>query len=383
MHVETFYYTSDQGWSVPNFPDLDSEQTFVVAFCGINFLEDQAPIKQLAAAYPKSVIVGCSTCGEVYNDQILERSITVAVARFEYSRVRLASAPILDFPDTYDAAESIVKELVAPDLKGVFLLSDGLKVVGNLMVKACTDHLPNSVMLGGGLAGDEGRFEKSWVIHKGKPKSQRMTAVGFYGDRVFFRTGAAGGYAPFGEEKIITRAQGSQLFELDGEPALQVYQREFNATPETLLQSALLHPLGMKSSSDDSQMLVRLMLAIDESQQSCLFAGDIRSGDRAYFMTSNADQVIQGAAEAAKMTIQTNDFPRMEAPSSLTIATSCISRKWYLQDRVAEELRATLGALPSTTKQVGFYSYGEICSTLGGQKTFQNQTMTIARIEEL
>lgn len=383
MHVETFCYKAGSGWSVPQFPDLDSEQTFVVVFFGTSFVQNTQPIDELVKAYPKSIIMGCSSCGEVYNDQLLEQGITVAVSRFEYSRLRFASAPILDFPDTYDAAESVVKELEAPDLKGVFILTDGLKVLGGLLVKACKDLLPHTVMLGGGLAGDDGGFVKTWVIHKGKMKSGRMTAVGFYGDRVFFRTGAFGGYDVFGEEKIVTRAEGSILYELNGEPALRVYQREFNATADTILAQALLHPLGLRKSATDPHTMVRLMVAIDEAQGACIYGGDIPSGARAHFMTSNADKVIEGAATAAEMTTQTNDFPKMEAPSSLTIATSCISRKWYLADRVAEELKASLVALPTTTKQVGFYSYGEIASTVDGHKAFQNQTMTIARIEEL
>jgi hypothetical protein len=383
MYVETFHYSPETGWSVEQFPNLDSEQTFVLAFCGLNFVEDQKPIQDLIKAYPKSLILGCTSCGEVFNDQLLDHCITVAVARFEYSQLRLASARILDFSDTYDAAVSVVEDLAAPDLKGIFILVDGMAVVGNMMVQAFLDKLPVEVMLGGGLAGDDGLFKKSWVIHKGKLRSQRITAVGFYGERVFFRTGSFGGYEAFGDEKIITKAQGSALLELNGEPALQVYQREFNATPENLLKMALLHPLGIKAHTNDPHTLVRLMLAIDEDAQSCIFAGHIPNGQRAYFMMSDANKVIRGAGTAAAMTTQTNEFPKMEAPSSLTVATSCISRKWYLAGRASEELKASLGALPSTTKQIGFYSYGEISSTLDGRKAFQNQTMTVVRIEEM
>ena len=32
MQLETFTYTSDKGWSVKSFPELDSEQTLVLIF---------------------------------------------------------------------------------------------------------------------------------------------------------------------------------------------------------------------------------------------------------------------------------------------------------------------------------------------------------------
>ncbi len=49
----------------------------------------------------------------------------------------------------------------------------------------------------------------------------------------------------------------------------------------------------------------------------------------------------------------------------LSIAISCIGRRMVLRERTAEELKASLGALPPNAHQVGFYSYGEI-SPSGG-----------------
>ena len=42
----------------------------------------------------------------------------------------------------------------------------------------------------------------------------------FYGDRVVFGHGSAGGWDPFGPRRLVTRSKGNILYELDGKPAL-------------------------------------------------------------------------------------------------------------------------------------------------------------------
>ena len=49
---------------------------------------------------------------------------------------------------------------------------------------------------------------------------------------------------------------------------------------------------------------------------------------------------------------------------------------------VEEEVEATLGALPQSTQQIGFYSYGEISPYANGRCDLHNQTMTLTTISE-
>ncbi len=53
------------------------------------------------------------------------------------------------------------------------------------------------------------------------------------------------------------------------------------------------------------------------------------------------------------------------------------------QDRAAEEeLEAVLEALPAGTRQIGFYSYGELAPNPGGSCDLHNQAMTLTVIYE-
>lgn len=61
---------------------------------------------------------------------------------------------------------------------------------------------------------------------------------------------------------------------------------------------------------------------------------------------------------------------------TLSVAISCVGRRLVLGERTEEELEATLDVLPSDTRQIGFYSYGELSPLATGTCELHNQTMT-------
>ena len=53
-----------------------------------------------------------------------------------------------------------------------------------------------------------------------------------------------------------------------------------------------------------------------------------------------------------------------------------------LGERTDEELEATLAMLPPGSRQIGFYSYGELCPYGDGPCDLHNQTMTLTTLSE-
>jgi hypothetical protein len=95
-------------------------------------------------------------------------------------------------------------------------------------------------------------------------------------------------------------------------------------------------------------------------------------------MKANFDRLVQGACDAATMSLRGDGTQG----ATLSIAISCVGRRLVLGQRVEEETEATLDALPPTTRQVGFYSYGEISPYAGGTCDLHNQTMTLTTLAE-
>jgi hypothetical protein len=247
-------------------------------------------------------------------------------------------------------------------------------------VRGLNAILPSSVVVTGGLAGDGDRFERTWVIRDGIPHSGFVSAIGFYGERLRIGYGSKGGWDIFGPERLVTRAERSILYELDGKPALELYKKYLGDRAAGLPATALLFPLALRADSSDEKRIVRTILAVDETTQSMTFAGDIPQGYLAQLMKANFDRLVDGAAGAALMVRE----HQQEAPADpvLAIAISCVGRRLVLGEHTEDELEATLDGLPEGTQQIGFYSYGEIAPYGTGHCDLHNQTMTLTTISE-
>lgn len=372
MQCETFRHVSGEGWSCDSFPGLDSEQTLVLVFGASRTENLEGLIGELRVAYPRSVLAGCSTAGEIFGDEVFDESLSVAVVRFEHTRLRLVSTLV---EEGCDAGEALAGALIDDDLRSVFVLAAGLAVNGTQLAKAFNASLPEDVTVTGGLAGDGADFEKTWVIENDVPVSNRITAVGFYGPQVRVGFGCQGGWDTFGPERRVTKSEGSKLFELDGKPALDVYKRYLGNLAEGLPGTGLLFPLSIQPKANEPE-LVRTILAVDHEENSMTFAGDIPEGSVARLMRSNLDRVIEGAANASSALLDVHHG------DVLSLAISCVGRRLILQHRTDEEIEGVLSNLPVGTQQVGFYSYGELAPWGHLNCGLYNQTMTLTVFSE-
>ena len=378
MEVHTLGFTQKKRWSTNNRPKIDSRRTLILLFGPSSFLDSDGPLDELLHDYPESVVMGCSTAGEILGTQIFDDSLSVAIMRFDHTELRMANATVGSAEEAFAAGQMIAQQLNGSGLKGIFVLSDGLHVNGSELVRGLNSQVPPSVVVTGGLAGDGDRFRRTWVVQDRKPKPGFVTAVGFYGDHIRIGHGSKGGWDRFGPERRVTKSKGNVLFELDGRPALQLYKEYLGDRAAGLPATGLLFPLALRADQGEAKSLVRTILAVDEREQSLTFAGDIPEGALAQLMKANFDRLVQGASEAATTTKLAGDG----CSSTLAVAISCVGRRLVLGERTEEETEATLDVLPPGTQQVGFYSYGEISPYATGTCDLHNQTMTLTTFRE-
>ncbi len=373
MQIEMLRFDG-RAWSKP-FPPIDSNRTLITVFGASSYANDPEPIRELTAAYPMSHIIGCSSAGEIYHETISDGSLAVAITRFDDTDLRGAVTTISS-ETSHQAGIELASRLAAPDLAAVFVLSDGLDVNGTDLVAGLNEGLPGTVITGG-LAGDGDRFEQTWTLVDDKPVPGFVTAVGFYGDRVHVGHGSQGGWDRFGPERMVTRSRDNVLYELDGEPALELYKSYLGELASGLPATGLLFPLALRAGPQDDKQLVRTILAVDESTQSLVFAGDIPEGNRAQLMQANFDRLVGGAETAAEAALIGDG-----AGPYLTLAISCVGRRLVLGERTEDELEAVAHVLLPDSHQIGFYSYGEMSPYTEGTCDLHNQTMTLTVVAE-
>jgi hypothetical protein len=377
MKVSAFCYEAGKGWSVETFPALDSERTLVLAFGAAEYFDDPAPIAELYGAYPASTILGCSTAGEIASRRVNDDSISVAVIRLEHTRLVAAATRVESRDASFVAGEYLARQFETDGLRGVLVLADGLNVNGSQLVDGLS-YFPSHIPVMGGLAADDERFARTWVLHDGRPRTNMATAVGFYGERFQVSHGARGGWESFGPERIVTRSEGNVLYELDGRPALALYKDYLGELASGLPSTGLLYPLCIRRHHGDTKHLVRTILGVDETSQSMLFAGDLPRGCIAQLMRATFDKLVGGAVEAASLA---QAHAHASGPLA-ALAVSCVGRRLVLGEHVEDETEALLQHLPAGTQQFGFYGYGGISPYSTGSCDLHNQTMMLTLLSE-
>lgn len=380
MKVETLQYTVENGWSIPTFPDLDSESTLLFVFCAPEFFNDQTQIKRLAKQYPKSKMIGCSTAGEIYGASVLDNSISVAIAKFEKTQLKLITSTLENGKDSFQVGEEISKNLDDKNLAGIFVLSEGLKINGSELVRGLNAIDKKDIVITGGLSGDGANFKETFVIKNGEFQPGYVVAVGFYGDQIRIGHGSKGGWDIFGVERRITRSTNNILYELDGKPALELYKQYLGEKAKDLPASGLLFPLSIRKDATDQTRLVRTILSVDEKADSLIFAGDMPQGYLAQLMRANFDRLITGAKEASDLLVISGKMQK--DLTTLVVAVSCVGRKLLLGQRIEEETNSAIETFPKSAQMVGFYSYGEISPYATGNCDLHNQTMTLTSFSE-
>lgn len=336
--------------------------------------------KKVRASFPDAIISGCSTAGEIYGTQVNDRSLVCNAIKFDQTRIEQHSISLNENTDSKMAGAKLMAKFDPDGLKHVFVLSDGLNVNGTELVLGIRSALPKDVNVTGGLAGDGAAFKSTWVIdNDGIAKNNLIAAIGFYGENIQIGYGSLGGWDSFGIERSVTRSEKNVLYEIDKQPALQLYKSFLGEQAKDLPASGLLFPLSLRSESQD-EPLVRTILAVNEEEQSLTFAGDIPEGSFVKLMKANVNRLIEGAGRAAEVSVS----PLGKNKVQFAVLISCVGRKLVLKQLVEEEVESVRDVLGEQATLTGFYSYGEIAPFLKDAKCeLHNQTMTITTFSEV
>lgn len=349
----------------------------ITVFGSPEYFEDRTLGARLRKLFPESQIIGCSTAGEISESGFSEQSLIVSGVRFNNPNVKTFSAPLHGITDSFAAGARLGMRLVAPDLSGVFILGQGVGASGNRLVQGLRSKISQKVIVTGGLAATNEDFQKTYILANEVVAPDVLAAFGLYGKNLKLAYGAVGGWEPFAPIRTVTKAEGSTLFELDGEPALEVYKKYLGESARDLPQSALHFPFAIVRNADDRLGIVRSVIDVNEAEGSLILAADIWPQALVRLMHTQAQGLVHGAEQAARKAVQT-----ASDSDAFAILISDVGRKKLMGAEAPNEIAAVKGILKQSSL-TGFYSRGEISpQNSGGDCQLHNQTLTIARISE-
>ncbi|MGI9510279.1 MAG: FIST signal transduction protein [Geminicoccaceae bacterium] len=376
MKSETIVATSSSAWQASTRP---IRADLVFYFGSRETLEDGRLFTMLRDRYPMAVIAGCSTGGQIFDGDVANDIATGVVVQFDETEVKLSVQEISDSSASQACGRAIGRELTHADLAGVFVLSDGLGVNGSELVRGIVAEIGPHTPLSGGLAGDGVAFRQTLVSGNEPPKARMVAAVGFYGSRLQMRVGRGCGWAEFGPRRNITRAVENVLYELDGYPALDLYEHYLGAEAADLPSSGQNFPLKISVPRRPELDSVRNILSIDRQARTVTFAGDVPQGWTAQLMRGRSAMIVAGAAEAARQA-QTDSAEQ----NGLALLVSGIGRRQFLGQLAFDEIVAATAELRPGYQVLGFYSYGEIAAhAISRRSELHGQTMSITTITEV
>jgi hypothetical protein len=355
-----------------------SKTQLVLGFGGKEIISTQAVYESLKLKFPEAHVVLCSTAGEIINKRVNDNSVSVAAIELEKTAIHPVGVNIRDYENSYEAGKALIRLINFENLSYILIISDGSTVNGSELVRGINELVNNRVPVTGGLAGDGTNFQSTVVGLNEKPSCGNIVAIPFYGKHFVVSHASMGGWEIFGPERTVTRSVANQLFEIEGQKALDLYKTYLGPYADELPGSALLFPLGIIL-NDNEEPIVRTILSIDQETGSMVFAGDIPVGSKVRFMKANFDKLVDAATTAAGQA-----FQKLSAAPQLALLISCVGRKIILGKRTEEEVEAVANTFGSKTLLTGFYSYGEISPFNENAKCeLHNQTMTITTFDEL
>ena len=172
-------------------------------------------------------------------------------------------------------------------------------------------------------------------------------------------TSLSQGCGPIGEFHTITRAMNNYMFELDGEPALDVLKRDVGDVLARDLRRAagFIHAALPVAGSDTGDYVVRNLIGIDDSEGIVAIAENVEVGDRVMFVSRDPNAAVR---DFRSMLDKLASRAAGKAKAALFI--SCIARGPNMFGARGTELkmiRDAVGKIPL----VGIYANGEISNS--------------------
>jgi len=186
------------------------------------------------------------------------------------------------------------------------------------------------------------------------------------------------GWTPVGASHVVTKARGNLLLELDGRPALEVYQRYLGASDDAG-ESFVHHPWAVFETSGEDFYL-RAGRGKGDIPGSIVTAGHVPIGATVRLTEYRRDRVVEAAAKAA--TDATMRWGTGEPAAAIVF--TCSARKTVLGTWTPREVDALRATLSPSTPIVGYYAFSELAPLAAGHasRIHNNSFVTLLLGEE-
>jgi len=348
-----------------------------LAFVFLTELEEiDAVTKMLDAA--GIAVFGAST-SEKFTDQGLEPEGIVALlldmnpANFKIVLKDFTSATVYESACEVGALGK--KNFAHP----AFIISAAdIKITAEDIIKGLLVNAGNNVTVAGGMAGEAVNFTGTVFTNNVKTNSGLLSLI-LDEDKIDVKGMAVSGWKAVGTEKKITKCEGSWIYTIDNEPAMNLIKKFLGKeivsgnTSKGLIPLDINFPIQIQRESGKAMM--RPFLLWNTEDQSIMVGGPVKEGSLFRFSLPPDLEVIDSVIESS-MALKENELPDADA----MLIFSCIGRLSSLGPMSSSELD---GLTATWNKPMaGFFSLGEFGKLDDSRPEFHGTTVSWVALKE-
>ncbi|MEY8216164.1 MAG: FIST N-terminal domain-containing protein, partial [Colwellia sp.] len=339
-----------------------NNEIFIQVFCGdFDAIKLQGVVDLLTTKLPLSSLIGTSTAGEICNGVISRKGILISFSLFEHVKVNTYYFPDSNFESGVKAAGDVIQT----DTKACVLFSEGLNGDPELFLNGFSS-INKEVILAGGSAGDNAKFNKTFVIKGSEILDKGVVLASLTSKTLAVSNQYALEWTPIGKEMSITKIDKNIVYEIDNKPVFDVFAYYLgtdavNNIPQSLIEFPLIK-------IEDGVIIARSMVG-KTGDGGGIFAGCFKQGDKVKFAVGNFDDVLVSASKLQSKLIQ--------KPTEATYIYSCSARDFFLKGHLNCEFELIENIAPT----VGFFSYGEYFYTKEKTQLLNATTTTLSLSE--
>lgn len=348
-----------------------------LAFVFLTELEEiDAVTKMLDAA--GIAVFGAST-SEKFTDQGLEpEGIVALLLDMNPANFKIV---LKDFTSTtvYESACEVgalgKKNFAHP----AFIISAAdIKITAEDIIKGLLVNAGNNVTVAGGMAGEAVNFTGTVFTNNVKTNSGLLSLI-LDEDKIDVKGMAVSGWKAVGTEKKITKCEGSWIYTIDNEPAMNLIKKFLGKeivsgnTSKGLIPLDINFPIQIQRESGKAMM--RPFLLWNTEDQSIMVGGPVKEGSLFRFSLPPDLEVIDSVIESS-MALKENELPDADA----MLIFSCIGRLSSLGPMSSSELD---GLTATWNKPMaGFFSLGEFGKLDDSRPEFHGTTVSWVALKE-
>ncbi len=341
----------------------DSPMLLIQVFTGVtnrDYIESM--LQEIDTLLPEAKLIGCTTDGEIMDGAVSTKMTVLSFTQFEETTLQTQLLP--HTTNGYYSGKGIAKALIHTDTKLIIAFSDGLNSNGEAFLEGVST-IDSSIIVAGGLAGDNAMFKQTYVFDKTTIISKGAVAVSFSNPSLQIRNRQNFNWHAIGNELLITKAEGNRLYTINHQTAYDTYAHYLGQDVAKLLPKiGIEFPLITRRNGIE---VARAVIA-KHDDGSLSFAGNLHKGEYVRFGHGDAEGILRDSTLLS--------MRMKENPSEVNFVYSCMARRHFLGQSVEQETLSLQDIAPTA----GFFTYGEFFSS--GSRELLNQTMTILSLSE-